>query len=115
MDRSKFRAFQMALVVTLFLQVTIALAASETTEEETETNEGFKSNSLRRQLPGNDYFNGGFESFGGMGGSLLLVVLAILVLCCLCGGRLSICDMLACVCIYELCCDDGNIGGFNLL
>ena len=115
MDRSKFRAFQMALAVALFLQATSALVASETIEEETKTNEGFNANNLRRQLPGNDYFQGDFESFGGMGGSLLLVALAVLVLCCLCGGRLSICDMLACVCIYELCCDDGNIGGFNLL
>lgn len=70
---------------------------------------------LRRKLPGNDY------SFDGMGspemmGGLLLVIVVVIFLCLCCGrGGGSLCDILACVCLYEMCCDDGQIGGFNLL
>lgn len=103
------RTLQWALAVVLF-QLALALADDASSEQSgEETNPHY----LRRQLPGNDYFD--VSSLGGMGGTMLFVILGILVLCCLCGGRLSICDMLACVCIYEMCCDDGRIGGFNLL
>ena len=47
-----------------------------------------------------------------MGGIILFVIILLFLLCC-CRGML--CDLLACVCIYEMCCDDGNIGGFDLM
>jgi hypothetical protein len=74
------------------------------------------TNLRQRQLPGNEGFKG-FEGMmaGGSAMTLLVVVAVVLLCCCLCsGGRWSLCDILACVCIYELCCDDGNIGGFRL-
>ena len=71
---------------------------------------------LRRKLPGGNEFK--FDQMGSpemMGGLVVLIV--VVVLLCLCCGRGggSLCDLLACVCLYELCCDDGQIGGFNLL
>jgi hypothetical protein len=98
------------LVMMIATATTVAAVASET--EKDNNNPAAKAN-LRRQLPGYDGFQG-FGGMAGMGGSALLVIVVLLVLCCLCSGRSSICDILACVCIYEMCCDDGNIGGFNL-
>ena len=50
-------------------------------------------------------------------GILFLLLLLALFCCCCCRGRrgCSFCDILACVCLYELCCDDGRIGDFELL
>ena len=45
--------------------------------------------------------------------SAIVVVLLLLFLLCCCRGML--CDILACVCLYEMCCDDGVVGGFDLM
>jgi hypothetical protein len=64
----------------------------------------------RRKLPG------GYADFYGdpamAGGAVLFVILLLFLLCC-CRGM--ICDILACVCLYEMCCDDGAVGGFDLM
>jgi hypothetical protein len=62
----------------------------------------------RRKLPGYA------ERLGapGTGGIILLVVIFLILLCC-CRGML--CDILACVCLYEICCDDAGAGGFELM
>lgn len=39
---------------------------------------------------------------------LLLLLVCILFMCCCC-GRFSMCDCLALVCIWEICCNDGGI------
>ena len=46
------------------------------------------------------------------GGAVLFVILLLFLLCC-CRGML--CDILACVCLYEICCDNGAVGGFDLM
>ena len=62
----------------------------------------------RRKLPG------GYPDFGNpaMGVAVLFVIIFLFLLCC-CRGML--CDLLACVCLYEICCDDGAVGGFDLM
>jgi hypothetical protein len=45
----------------------------------------------------------------GFVAAIVLVFLLLALLCCCCCGRrrgCSICDILACVCLYEICCDD---------
>lgn len=61
----------------------------------------------RRRLPG-DFRMDPAE----MSGLVILVVIVLILLCC-CRGML--CDILACVCLYEICCDDAAIGGFDLM
>lgn len=42
--------------------------------------------------------------------SALILLFIVLLVCCCWGGRrggCSLCDILACVCIYEMCCDNG--------
>jgi hypothetical protein len=46
-------------------------------------------------------------------GVVLVAAVVLLLLLCCCRGML--CDILACVCLYEMCCDDGAVGGFNLM
>jgi len=48
----------------------------------------------------------------GLGGIIIIVVIALILLFC-CRGCL--CDLLACVCLYEICCDDAAIGGFDMM
>jgi hypothetical protein len=62
----------------------------------------------RRKLPGYSDRLGAT----GTGGVILLVVIVLILLCC-CRGML--CDILACVCLYEICCDDAAVGGFELM
>jgi hypothetical protein len=63
----------------------------------------------RRKLPG--YFDQ--LSDPGSTGAIIVIVIVVLFLLCCCRGML--CDILACVCLYEICCDDGAIGGFDLM
>lgn len=66
------------------------------------------TSSSRRKLPGYA------DQLGGpAAGGIVLIVIVLLILLCCCRG--SLCDLLACVCLYEICCDDGAIGGFNLM
>jgi hypothetical protein len=63
----------------------------------------------RRKLPG------GYADYGDpamAGGAIIFVLLLVFLLCC-CRGML--CDILACVCLYEICCGDGAVGGFDLM
>jgi hypothetical protein len=60
-----------------------------------------------RRMPG--YTNLGGPEKGGI--VLLVIVVLILLFCC----RGMLCDILACVCLYEICCDDGAVGGFSLM
>jgi hypothetical protein len=62
----------------------------------------------RRKLPGYA------DRLGaqGTGGIILLVIVVLILLFC-CRGML--CDILACVCLYEICCGDGAVGGFELM
>jgi hypothetical protein len=111
MYKVKFQLPMMALLtmtaVHLFL---FTVDASLQVEEDHPT---VARTNLRRQLPGNEFTDFG-KMGAGVGGTALLVIIGLVVLCCLCSGRWSLCDILACVCIYEMCCDDGNIGGFRL-
>lgn len=70
------------------------------------SNSGQKS---RRKLPGNEYLDFGDPAIG----SVFIFVIILLLLFCCC--RRMICDILACVCLYEICCDDGAIGGFDFM
>ena len=60
-----------------------------------------------RRLPGGfDAMD--FDSPEAQSAVILLVI--VLLVCCCWGGRrggCSLCDILACVCIYEMCCDNG--------
>lgn len=44
-----------------------------------------------------------------------IVIIAIIVVVLFCCLRGMLCDILACVCLYEICCDDAAIGGFALM
>jgi hypothetical protein len=54
--------------------------------------------------------------FGFLVGAVIMVIMVMLSLCLLiqcCCRRFSLCDILACVCIWEMCCDgpEAGIGG----
>jgi hypothetical protein len=86
-------------------------------------------NLRHRRLPGEDYSNFTFDpssaEAGFAVGFLFFIILALLLCCCLCGGGrgggrgCSLCDILAIVCLWELCCDREGGGmmdnGFNML
>ena len=59
----------------------------------------------RRRLPG------GYDDPATAGVILFVIVLLFLLFCC----RGCLCDLLACVCLYEICCGDGAVGGFDLM
>jgi len=73
-----------------------------------------KLRGTRRRLPG-DY--GGFDidfqsAEAGFGVGVLLFVVLVLLLCCCCcgggrrgGGGCGLWDIVACLCIWEMCCD----------
>ena len=44
---------------------------------------------------------------------IVAAVIVLMILLCCCRGML--CDILACVCLYEICCDDGVVGGFEFM
>lgn len=44
--------------------------------------------------------------------TILFIILLLFLFCC-CRGML--CDLLACFCLYNICCDDGAVGGFDLM
>lgn len=75
----------------------------------------------RRRLPGGfdfdiDHYELDGVAAGFVAGLLFAFFLLALLCCCCCGGRgCSIWDVLACVCIYELCCDDVKVGDFQIL
>jgi hypothetical protein len=56
---------------------------------------------------------------------LVIVVVILFLLCCLCGGRrgrrrggggsCGLCDLLACICIWDMCCDQGDPTDFCLV
>lgn len=96
---------------------------SQMTGDMAEVTDETYSTSLRgttRRLPGETWDIDNVRLDGPMGGFVAGLAFALLILfllcCCCCGGGrgCSLWDILACVCIYELCCDDGNIGGFQL-
>ena len=65
-----------------------------------------------RRLPGSP-INWDFDSPESQ--SALIILLIVLLFCCCWGGRrggCSLCDILACVCIYEMCCDNGGVNDF---
>ncbi|KAG7351429.1 hypothetical protein IV203_010789 [Nitzschia inconspicua] len=64
--------------------------------------------SHRRKLPG---YADRFGAPGTAGFVVLIIVVLFLLFCC----RGMLCDILACVCLYEICCGDGAVGGFDLM
>lgn len=80
-----------------------------------------RGSSTSRQLPGYfdgmNFSNGDFTSQEAafVAGMLFFVVIAFLLCCCLCGGC-SLWDILALVCIWDICCASGNgVGDFGML
>ena len=69
-----------------------------------------KQQNTTRRMPG-EYPNFDFND-PAMASAIVLIALLLFLLCC-CRGML--CDILACVCLYEMCCDDGVVGGFDLM
>jgi hypothetical protein len=62
----------------------------------------------------------GAAEVGFLVGVLVVVVLILLLLCCCCGcgrggGGCSVCDILAAICIWEMCCDQGDPTDFCLV
>lgn len=79
---------------------------------------------IRRRLPDGDYGFGSFDAAsaeaGFAAGLLVLVLLALLLCCCCCGGGrrggCSLWDLVAMVCLWEMCCDRDGVGdGFMML
>jgi hypothetical protein len=73
-----------------------------------------------RRLQGGDYFNFNSDDLMGaeagfVGGVLFILLLAVLLCCCCCRRGCSLWDLLACVCLYEICCDDRSVGDFQLM
>jgi len=100
-----------------------SLLISATDQQITETQHQETKLHLRRRLLGNYYdldfgdvdwtsAEGGFAA-----GFFFFLILLVLLCCCLCGrGRgCSLWDILACICIWELCCDDRAIDGFDMM
>lgn len=50
-----------------------------------------------------------------VGAVVMLFVLVCLCRCCFRSRGISLCDILTCFCLWEICCDDGRVGDFVLL
>jgi hypothetical protein len=77
---------------------------------------------LSRQLEYLDFDTDqlGAAEVGFLVGILVVVVLILFLLCCCCGcgrggGGCSVCDILAAICIWEMCCDQGDQTDFCLV
>lgn len=107
-----------------------ATVASSAPPSDTTSNVQSNLSRIRRQgrhLQEFDYDFGGIDfssdeigaaEFGFLAGILFIVVLAILLCCCCCGGRggCSLWDLVAIVCLWEMCCDrDDGVGNFVLV
>jgi hypothetical protein len=62
----------------------------------------------------------GAAEVGFLVGISVVVVLILLLLCCCCGcgrggGGCSVCDILAAICIWEMCCEQGDPTDFCLV
>ena len=73
---------------------------------------------VERRLPGYDI--NADQLLGAEVGFVVALVLVLLFFACLCGcccGRrgCSLWDIVACVCLYEMCCDDARVGDFQLV
>lgn len=72
-----------------------------------------------RRLPGYDINPD--QLMGAEVGFVVALVLVLFFFACLCGcccgrGGCSLWDLVACVCLYEMCCDnDARIGDFQLI
>lgn len=95
----------------LLLTVLISMSLIEMSMAKTE-----ESSQLRaRSLPGEDYFQMDditSAEAGFIAGVLVIILFLILLVCCCC-GRCSLWDIVALVCLWELCCDrDVDPSGF---
>jgi hypothetical protein len=80
---------------------------------------------LYRQLEYYDFTNITTEQLGaaevGFLVAILIIVVFLLLLCCCCcgggrrGGGCSVCDILAAICIWEMCCDQRDPTDFCLV
>jgi hypothetical protein len=64
----------------------------------------------QRRLPGRDFINlnGDFTSAeAGFLVGLFLSLFLVVLLTCICCGRCSLWDIIALVCLWEICCDPG--------
>lgn len=52
--------------------------------------------------------------FGFFVGVAVMLVMFV-CLCACCTRRCSLCDMLTCFCLWEICCDDRHVGDFRLI
>lgn len=81
----------------------------------------YSTNSRRlgssRRLQGNYAFDPTSAEAGFAACLALFILLALLLCCCCCGGGrgCSLWDLVACVCLYELCCDDGVGAGDSFM
>jgi hypothetical protein len=85
-------------------------------------NSSSNNHHLYRQLEYLDFNTNqlGTAEVGFLVGILVVVVLILLLLCCCCGcggrgGGCSVCDILAAICIWEMCCDQGDPTDFCLV
>jgi hypothetical protein len=84
-------------------------------------NSNINNHHLYRQLEYLDFNTDqlGAAEVGFLVGILVVVVLILLLLCCCCGcgrgGGCSVCDILAAICIWEMCCDQGDPTDFCLI
>jgi hypothetical protein len=85
-------------------------------------NNSSNNHQLDRQLEYLDFNTDqlGAAEVGFLVGILVVVVLILLLLCCCCGcgrggGGCSVCDILAAICIWEMCCDQGDPTDFCLV
>jgi hypothetical protein len=74
---------------------------------------------LRRRLPGNDYTIDGWDMMSAEAGFALglscFIILLLLLCCCCCGrrrggGSSCLWDLVAVVCLWEMCCDNDGVG-----
>lgn len=113
-------AFIIATLMIGVLVVALGLLTSHdnaATAETTQVNAEISLNRQDRRLPGDYDFDMSQEQMESL---LCLLVVICLVSClcsCLCcrAGGCSLTEILACVCLYEICCDDGRVGGFDLM
>jgi len=118
LPRLSERRYRVTLILVCILGVVSILCCLYVTDSGYNPSEVSGLRGAGRRLPGYNFNSD--QLMGAEVGLILGVLIVLLFLACLCscccgGGSCSLCDILACVCLYEICCDDKRIGDFQIM
>jgi hypothetical protein len=75
-----------------------------------------ESLAIHRRLPGAEAYNLDSAEAGFIAGVVLVGLVVCLLCCCMCGRGCNLWDLVAMVCLWEMCCDrDGGVGNFDAM